>query len=102
MVLRSVATTKSDVTIVVMTRNESLSVKGIPVTMNSLMVHLETTGAKKSDPIFLQAETGTPYPAIVKVVDLLQSAGYTNLALVSNKKPGSAASSTKGPAGGRK
>lgn len=85
-VLRSVATSKSEMTLVVLAKDQSLSVRGQPVTLNDLVQKLESMGVKRANPLFLQAETGTPYAAVAKVVELLQTAGFTNLALVTDNK----------------
>jgi len=86
--VRSVATSKCNMTTIVLAKDESLSIKGIkdePFTVDGLLPKLETMKSKKSDPLFLEAK-GVPYTTVARIINLLQKAGYTNLALVTEKK----------------
>lgn len=86
--VRSVATSKCNMTTIVLTKDESLSIKGVkdePFTADGLLPKLETMKSKKNDPLFLEAK-GVPYAAVARIISLLQKAGYTNLALVTEKK----------------
>ncbi|MEI6970441.1 MAG: biopolymer transporter ExbD [bacterium] len=82
------ATSQSDMTTIVVRKDQSVTVNGQSVTAGGLPQKLEAMGIKTTNPIFLQPEPGTPYSAVAKVVQLLQAAGYTNLAVVNNKPSG--------------
>lgn len=86
--VRSVATSKSNMTTVVLARDESVSIKGAgseSLAMGQLMQKLEARGIKKDDPIFIDTRPGTPYAVLAKLISLLQQAGYSNIALVTDK-----------------
>jgi len=89
LVLRFVATTTSSkataITTVILKKDQSVFVNGQPVELGQLAQRLESVTPDKSSPVILQADPATPYPAVAGVVELLTSAGYTNLAVAANK-----------------
>lgn len=88
LVLRFVATTSSKataITTVILKKDQSVFVNGQPVELGQLAQRLESVTPDKSSPVILQADPATPYPAVAGVVELLTSAGYTNLAVAANK-----------------